>query len=468
MNKLILCKRINFALPAALLGLLFSLVPIARQAAMRTFAAAPSQQQTDANISAEGMIVPPLFTDLSFQTNGIVTDILVSEGDLVAAGEPLIYLDNQDSVINLQRAQAQLTSAAAGLIAAQNKLGLAEADIQTAQAQLAIAQANLALIQSGPLPEEVAAAEENLAIAEAMIAQAAGNRDASLEIVTEAQIQAAEANLASATADLNAIEDQYQTILDTCYDTPDGEVCPLYGPVEESTRRQLEVAQAQQLAAQAVLHSLQSGATPAQVQAANGAVAVAIANRDVAQAELESLLAGASAGEITIAVINVEQAEVAVETAAVQATQAEAAVSAAEASVVAAEAGVVAAEAALDRMFLYATFDGTVASVDVNIGEFVTASVPVLTLADFSHWIVETTDLTELDVAQIEKDMPVAVQIDSIPGETIVGTVTKIALLSTQSQGDIIYKVNVQLEETPTLPLRWGMTVFVDIEANNE
>ncbi|MCP5097214.1 MAG: HlyD family efflux transporter periplasmic adaptor subunit [Chloroflexi bacterium] len=415
-------------------------------------------------VSAEGQITPLFFADLSFQTGGIVEEILVAEGDVVSVGDPLIQLDAADVAIGLQQAQARVASAEAGLVSAQNQLTLAQASIASAQANVTSAEANLALAQSGPVAAEIEQAENSLAAAQSGVTQAAGNRDAVLNATTNSQINAAEAALASATANLRALEDNYQAIIDACFETPNGdEVCPLYGPVEESTRAQLEIAQANQVAAQEALNALNVGPTAAQQQAANGGVSIALANRDVAQAQLDLLLAGATAEQIAIAEVQVQQAEVGVRSAEVGITQAEAAITQAEAAVTTAQASIEAAQAALDRMTLTATFDGTIARIDTTVGELVGSGVPVITMADLSAWVVKTTDLTELDVAQVSNGADVTIRIDAIPDETVSGTVTDVALVSSISRGDVVYEVTVQLGAAPDLPLRWGMTVFTDI-----
>jgi hypothetical protein len=55
------------------------------------------------------------------------------------------------------------------------------------------------------------------------------------------------------------------------------------------------------------------------------------------------------------------------------------------------------------------------------------------------------------------------VRIDAIENETLSGTVTEIASVSTLTRGDVTYAVTIQLDAN-SLPLRWGMTAFVDIQ----
>lgn len=420
--------------------------------------------QTGADIvSAEGQVVPQEQLALAFQVGGTVETVFVAEGDVVQAGEPLLQLDPAVAELGLQQAQARLATAQSGLEAAQNEQTLAETAVQTAQAQLTVAQANLALVQAGPQREQVAAAESRVAAAEAAVTQAAGNRDTALDIADESDILTAEANVAVAQAEVRRLEQAYQEILDSCFATPQGEVCPLYGPVEEQTRQQLDAARRNQEAAQAALEALQAGATTAQRQAANARVGVAQANLAIAQAQLDLLLAGATPEQIRLAEVAVDQAQVGVQQAEVRIDQAAAAVAQAEAAVSLAEAGVASAELAIERTFLRAAFDGTVVSVALSEGELAAQGFPVVTLANFGAWQIETIDLTELDVALVAEGAPVTVRVDALPDAELEGVVTAVALVPNLARGDVVYTVTIDLMETGDLPLRWGMTAFVDI-----
>ena len=100
-------------------------------------------------------------------------------------------------------------------------------------------------------------------------------------------------------AEVNRLDEAYDTIITTCFDLPTGgEICPLLGPTEEATRAELAVARLKLDSAQAALDSLNAGATNAQRLAAAGGVTVAQANRDLAVGELELLLAGPTAEQI--------------------------------------------------------------------------------------------------------------------------------------------------------------------------
>ena len=132
----------------------------------------------------------------------------------------------------------------------------------------------------------------------------------------------------------------------------------------------------------------------------------------------------------------------------------------AEAQYDASRANLDAARAALADVELRAPFDGTVAGLKVKGGESVSPGQVVVSVADFSGWIVKTTDLTELDVVEISEGQAVNITLDAIPDQTIQGKVQNIGQNYAEKQGDVVYEVTVELTES--LPnMRWGMTAVV-------
>jgi HlyD family secretion protein len=75
---------------------------------------------------------------------------------------------------------------------------------------------------------------------------------------------------------------------------------------------------------------------------------------------------------------------------------------------------------------------------------------------------VETTDLSEVDVARVTVGQPVSVTFDALKGQALAGKVTRIAPMSNASQGGVNYTVIVELDQLDPA-LRWGMTAFTDI-----
>ena len=118
------------------------------------------------------------------------------------------------------------------------------------------------------------------------------------------------------------------------------------------------------------------------------------------------------------------------------------------------------ARAALASSELRAPFAGTITNLDLKVGEFAASGSPVVTVGDFSSWVVKTTDLTEIDVVNIKEGQPVTLTLDAIPETTLKGYVLSIGQNYSEKQGDIVYKVTVLLsDKNPAM--RWGMTAEV-------
>ena len=84
-----------------------------------------------------------------------------------------------------------------------------------------------------------------------------------------------------------------------------------------------------------------------------------------------------------------------------------------------------------------------------------------LTLADLEHLQVETTDLSERDVARVEIGQAVEVFIEAL-NDAFPGRVARISPQASVIGGDIVYSVIIDLEERPP-ELRWGMSADVEI-----
>ncbi|GAB4498924.1 MAG: hypothetical protein OHK0052_13060 [Anaerolineales bacterium] len=131
-----------------------------------------------------------------------------------------------------------------------------------------------------------------------------------------------------------------------------------------------------------------------------------------------------------------------------------------------AQAQVQAAQAAVDLQTteLKAPFSGVIVRIDFVPGETIAAGQPVMLLADFSEWYVETDDLTELEVVQITAENPARIEADALPGVEIPAIVTRINQFSEIKRGDVTYTVRLRLTPPVPLELRWGMTVVVRFE----
>ena len=142
---------------------------------------------------------------------------------------------------------------------------------------------------------------------------------------------------------------------------------------------------------------------------------------------------------------------------------AESRIAAAEGRIEAAQAAIAAAEAALDDLELVATINGTLVELNLIAGQRVSPSEPVARLADFSQWYVETDNLTEIEVVEIEIGQPALIFPDALPELELAGTVERISDVFEEKRGDVTYTARVRLSESDPR-LRWGMTVMVRFE----
>jgi HlyD family secretion protein len=131
------------------------------------------------------------------------------------------------------------------------------------------------------------------------------------------------------------------------------------------------------------------------------------------------------------------------------------------------EAKLNAAKAGVASLQVVAPFDGTVADLSAKAGESVSAGSAAATVADFSNWLVKTTDLTELEVVNIKEGQPVTVVLDAIPDVTLQGTVESISQTFAEKQGDVVYEVTIALDDTNP-GILWGMTAVVNFKPSQD
>jgi multidrug resistance efflux pump len=119
-----------------------------------------------------------------------------------------------------------------------------------------------------------------------------------------------------------------------------------------------------------------------------------------------------------------------------------------------------AAQANLANLELVAPFDGQIVELDLIPGQFVSPGEPVLLLADFSKWYVETDNLTENEVVEVALGQKVSVVPDALPDLEFAGEVVSIADIYEEKQGDTTYQVKLAIDQVDPL-LRWGMRVII-------
>ena len=130
------------------------------------------------------------------------------------------------------------------------------------------------------------------------------------------------------------------------------------------------------------------------------------------------------------------------------------------------EARLKAAQARLAAFSVIAPFDGVVADLNAKAGSSIHAGEFAVTVADFSSWLVKTTDLTEIDVVKLREGQPVVVTFDALPEVQLNGEIRSIGKNYSENQGDVVYKVTILLSESHPA-MRWGMTAAVKFESQD-
>jgi HlyD family secretion protein len=409
----------------------------------------PGSRHGSGGVSASGQIVPLHEAQLSFTAAGRVQRLTVTLGDQVQPDEILVALETD---------------------------GL-EAQVAQAEAAVEAAQANLARLTAGARAEEIATAEAAVSLADAGIAQAEAARQAAaaqcadmqsgVEVaqaalkVTQAQSRQLEAGppegqVTAAKAQVKLAEvqvQQAQAAYDRVKGAPDIEMRPEALALEQATIA-YEAAKAQYQALFQQVTKEDKQAAAAQVEAARIQVTRA---RDQATAVCAQV--GQAAAAVQAAQAQQSQAEQ--QLALLRAGPTEEEIATAKAQVNQAEAALQAARAARAQAELHAPFAGTITALQIDAGETVMPGQVVLVLADLAYLRVETTDLSERDVARLSAGQKASVYVEAL-GAEIEGHVVSIAPQATTLGGDVVYPVYVELEEQ--VPgLRWGMSADVDI-----
>ena len=398
-----------------------------------TAQAAPASVKTGGlayggQIIAEGQAVPVRSAALGLPSAGIVISVPVTLGAQVKAGDLLAQLDTR-------QLELQLAQAAANVAVAQAKLdqfneGPAAQDVAAAQQNVASAQAAYDKVRAGPAASDRAAAQAALTSAQKNYARVRAGPNAE-------QLR----NLAAQRDNARAARDQAQAAYDRIKGAPDAGARPESLQLQQATNN-FDAADAAYQDAQGHPTDAELAAASAQVQAAQAALDRLTPDA----AEVQAKLAALENAKAALAKLQPRSGDRAVLDAGVKAAQA---------------ARDLAAEQ-ISAARLVAPFAGTVVSLDIAAGEYATPGTPILRLADTSAWRIETKDLTELNIAQVQEGMPATVTFDAIPGLELSGQVSQIKPYGDTRQGDIVYTVTITPDQQDER-LRWNMTAKVSL-----
>jgi HlyD family secretion protein len=456
-------------------------------------------------IIADAKVVPAQSVELAFETTGTVAEILVDEGETVTEGDPLARLDVRDLSLRVKQAEAALNQAQASYD--QLLEGATPEEIAASEAQLVQAQAGLRQVRGSVTGADIAAAQAQLEQARAALAQLLAGPKATQVESAQAAVDQAQANLKSQRDSLSAaktnaqsqmeqaanalrdrqaeygqiywqnreLEDQFAKFgRELPQENKDAEAGALravenaeraldqarvaYDQAREAEKAGLDAAEAQLRDAQAQRDQLLAGADADQIAAARAQVSQA-------EASLARLQGDERAGSVEAAEASVANAQANLSR--VTADPSTATLAVAKAQVENAQVALEQAELALEKATLTAPFDGTVAEINLKVGEAPPRDQVTLVLADFSTWHIETDDLTELDVVRIREGDSATISFDALPDLELPGRVSKIDYIGANRQGDIVYTVVVTPERWDPL-LRWNMTATVAIDASSQ
>jgi HlyD family secretion protein len=264
-----------------------------------------SRGNIEETISATGNVAAERQATLAFEMSGPIAEVLVSAGQDVEAGQVLARLDTTSLEWQVARAQASLDTAQARLEQASEPAS--EADLATAQAALDSATASYDQVRAGPAGEELVSAQAALDSAIANHDKVRAGPTEEELASAQAALDSATAALQQAQAAYDRIKDQpdvqmRQESLNLQKATIEHERAKANydAAANRPTREELASAQAQVASARAQLAQLEERPTGSELASAQAQVASA-------EASLAQLLARPEPEEVAVYQAQVEE-----------------------------------------------------------------------------------------------------------------------------------------------------------------
>lgn len=434
----------------------------------------------------------------TLQSEDLQNALAMAEANLASARIRLQQLEQGSTDAQIAAAGEAVQTAQAALDRALNtqkdlldgpdeaEIATAQDAVEGAQSALLAAQDRLNDLQEGPSDADLAAGESKVATAEASLATAE-----SLYVSSKAGVQAAEADLQSAgttycdTEDHirdictpfsiplspSAVSDLSQSIGPEADESPSNELVlattALVGAnsayrravaARDEAKAGVNAAEAALQSAQEALDALKEPPDQADLDVAQAAVTSANQTLEAAQLALDKLLAGPTETDLSNAQSAVDSARATLSAAIAArddvlagATQEEIDLQVQQLRL--AELEVERASNALDDAILIASFDGTVAAVNISVGDVVSASVPAITLLTPDALRVELT-LGETDLPPLKIGQTGLIIFDAIQGVPFSITISKIGLAPETSQGVVTYSAEADLTDLDSADVR--------------
>jgi multidrug resistance efflux pump len=406
-------------------------------------------QPSNGDINANGVLLPNHQLMLSFGVSGLVESVAVGLGENVQAGQLLVQLDTTEAQMGLKQAEAELAAAQENYALVEaNSPAEQEAALATAAFELLAAQQALEMLYINADADRASAFNQVVAANDA-VGEAKYKLYYFTIPTTLADLDPSEA-LALAIEQLDQARDAYEPFKNQ----PAEEVFPpnrkltLIDQHQQDLKDRLDGAQRdyntaqRQLELEAALleaetwleeasrdyERLQNGPNPDDVAIAEARVANAQAQYDLVSGE------GQAAQQLAQAQLEVDTAQ----------------------------ANLQHAQTQLDKLTLSAPLDGMISAIHIDEGEWAMPGEVVMEMLDLSSWLIETKNVGELQIGQVEIGQEAQVRFNAFQSEIVNGHVIAISPQAVVQQGDITYTLVIALEPTD-LNLRPGMTARVEI-----
>lgn len=375
-------------------------------------------------VQTTGKLQAETSAKLAFKAGGRVDKVVVKQGDTVKAGDVLAALDASTLQRSLDEAKIQLEISKLKL--QQAKEGTKPQDITAATANLNAAIARLDNIKSGGRVEDVAAAQ-------AALNQAQAKFDAVKRGAAKQDIEEAQADVDRAQAALDAVKTGGASAEIAAAQAGVTKAKAALDKLKaEPTAEDLRQAEAGVAQAKANLDKVKRGATEDEIKEAQAQV-------DAAQAALDKLKAGPSATDLAILEQQINLAQLAVDSSNAEIADAQ----------------------------LISPIAGTILTMDLDVGELVSAQQPVASVADIGSLRIKA-DVDEIDVGKVGAGQAVTVTLDAYPGVKMPGKIDELAPGATQKQGSTVYQATVSFTAPQGVTPREGMAANVDITAQRK
>jgi HlyD family secretion protein len=117
---------------------------------------------------------------------------------------------------------------------------------------------------------------------------------------------------------------------------------------------------------------------------------------------------------------------------------------------------------------IYAPIDGYVLSRTVEVGDPVTPltsyqeGTVLMKMANMKNLVFKGT-VDEIDVGKLHEGMPTELRIGALPGDTVIGKLSKIWLEAEKKENASVFPIEIAIAPTKSIALRAGYSANVDI-----